>query len=106
MYNGKEYKLISNTYQNGREKQLLSNVDEADELDDEVEAINSQAPTPKLNEELMNNIINVQVEGDLVEVKLPESDMLWLVMRRFGLVPSGCEMWYDYQVAKKGGNNK
>jgi len=99
-YNGKDYKLISNT----DTRQEDSNVDEADELDDEVEAINSQVPAPKLNEELMNNIINVQVEGDLVEVKLPESDMLWLVMRRFGLVPSGCELWYDYQVTKKGNN--
>ena len=45
---------------------------------------------PKLSSSILNDLINMQVEGDLIEVKLPESDLLWLVIRRFGLMPKGC----------------
>lgn len=68
---------------------------EADEASDD----ESVAP-PKLSSELLDELINIQVEGDLVEVRLPESDILWLVIRRFDLVESGCELWYNYRPIK------
>ena len=39
---------------------------------------------------VVNDLVNLQIEGDLIEVKLHEGDLLWLVIRRFGLVPEGC----------------
>lgn len=45
-------------------------------------------PLPFLS--LIKNLINIQIEGDLIEVKLPESDLLWLVLRRYGRIPKGC----------------
>lgn len=47
---------------------------------------------PKLPASILNDLINIQVEGDLIEVKLPESDILWLVVKRFDLVPAGCDI--------------
>ena len=71
-YNGKDYALISKI--DISDDYNFNGEDDENELDDEVREINNKPP-PKLNEELMNNIINIQVEGDLVEVKLPESDL-------------------------------